>query len=76
MSREQTELVGTSPGHSQYSRETYPNSLVEIVEDLEVHDGYEESYSDEIVQHSTEEPGYDSDEEESTVLDNIFFLKR
>ncbi len=46
------------------------------MEDLEVHDGYEESYSDEIVQYSTEEPGYDSDEEESTVLDNIFFLKR
>jgi hypothetical protein len=50
--------------------------LVEIVEDLEIHSGYEERYSEETEMYSTEEPGYDSDEEESTVLDNIFFLKR
>ena len=56
----------TTPDHS-----LYPNSLIEIVEDLEVNSGYEETYSDE-----AEEPDYYSDEEESTVLDNIFFLKR
>ena len=64
------------PSHSQYSRTRYPNSLVEIVEDLEVHSGSEERYSDVNEVFSTEELDYDSDEEESTVLDNIFFLKR
>lgn len=59
------EYPRTSPDHSQY-----PNSLIEIVEDLEINSGYEERCDE------AEEPDYYSDEEESTVLDKIFFLKR
>ncbi|XP_028411156.1 uncharacterized protein LOC114533759 [Dendronephthya gigantea] len=62
--------------HRDSANESYPDSLVEIVEDLEVHTGYE-GYSGETRDMcSTDEREYDSNEEESTILDNIFFLKR
>lgn len=58
----------------------YPNSLVEMVEDLEVSSECEDRYSEKPLGCSTLEGrghiDYDSDDEESTVIDNIFFLKR
>lgn len=62
--------------HRKSGDKSYPDSLVEILEDLEVHAGYE-GYSEEARDtYSTDEREYDSDEEESSILDNIFFLKR